>query len=182
MGWENCLVSDNTSVVNKFASLMKALIILLFCIVELKAEAQNKFVGKYRDFFASTVVVNSDSTFKYEFHFDLESSWTKGTWTANKDTIYFQMIPVFDTLKYVDANGISHDSLILSRDENAGQVAIGVSQLLSSGGQERHPCPKKLYLRRNKLYYIRPDGKLVTQKFSWGNKKLAPWFIKSREG
>jgi hypothetical protein len=158
---------------------MKILTIILFCFLAVKTEAQKKFFGRYHDFFASTIALNSDSTFKYEFHFDLESSWAKGTWTTNKDTIYFHVVPVFDTLKYLDANGIYRESLRLSRDENAGQISIEETQLLYSGGQERHPCPKKLYFKHSKLYYITPEGKLVTQKFSWGNKRLAPWFVKS---
>ena len=91
------------------------------------------------------------------------------------------MIPILDTLKYVDANGISRDSLRLSLDENAGQVTLEETQRLYSGGQERHPCPKKLYFKHNRLYGITPDGKLVTQKLSWGNKKFAPWFVKSNK-
>jgi hypothetical protein len=158
---------------------MKVLTILLCCILVFETEAQNKFVGQYHDFFASTIALNSDSTFKYKFRFDLESSWTKGTWTVSKDTVYFHIIPVFDTIKYVDANGVSQQSLRLSRDENAGQVTIEKTQFLFSGGQETHPCPKKLYFRRNRLYSIMPDGKLVTHKFNWANKKLVPWFVKA---
>lgn len=160
---------------------MKAPTILLCCLLLLKTKAQNKYIGQYHDFFARSIVINSDSTFKYEFHFDLESSWTKGTWITNRDTIYLQVIPIFDTLKYVDVNGISHDSLRLSLDQNAGQVTLEETQLLYSYGQERHPCPKKLYFKHNKLYSIMADGKLVTRKFSWGNKKFAPWYVRSNK-
>jgi len=159
--------------------MMKVPTILFLYLLVLKVDAQNKFVGRYHDFFASTIVINSDSTFKYEFHFDLESSWSKGTWMTNKDTIYFNVIFLFDTLKYLDTDGTLRDSLVLSLDETAEQITLDETQLLYSGGQERHPCPKKLYFKHNKYYFINPDGKLVTQKFSWANKKIAPWFVRS---
>src|SRR5436853_5380183 len=101
---------------------MKIFATLLFWVLELKTIGQHKVVGRYYNSYGGSIVIKSDSTFKYEFHFDSEASWTTGVWITNKDTIYFRMVPIFDTLKYISANGTSRDSLRLSLDENPGPV------------------------------------------------------------
>jgi hypothetical protein len=162
---------------------MKIQFVLVFSILTLNINAQNKFEGRYYNFFGGHITINPDSTFKYEFHLDLEASWTKGVWTVNRDTIYFRMIPVFDTLQYIDKKGVSHDSLLLSLDETPNEITLEEAKGLYSYGQERHSSPKKLFYKNNKLYGIGSDGKLVTKKMkgSWTRKKFVPWFIKSHE-
>jgi len=62
--------------------------------------AQNKVAGHYSNYFGGSLNIAPDSTFKYSWHFDLQGSWTKGKWRITKDTVYFDMIPVYDTVSY----------------------------------------------------------------------------------
>ena len=144
--------------------------------------AQDKIVGHYRDHFSSRIQINSDKTFKYSWHLDLSVSWTKGTWTINNDTVYFHVIPTFDTISYKNKNGLLTDTLILSTDEIPERLTQEqyAGQGLSSGGQNRTPCPDKLFFKEQKLFAIK-DGKLVKKKIRgfWTKKKWSPWFFKS---
>jgi len=117
----------------------------------------------------------------YKWRFDLSSSWTKGKWKINNDTIYFTKIPVLDTLKYKHAKSLVTDSLVLSLDENAESITTEeyISYQLTSGGQNRHSMPNKLFYRNGRLYSIDEKGKLIKKKVEgFGTKKrFVPWYI-----
>ena len=144
--------------------------------------AQDKIVGRYRDHFSSRIELNADSTFKYTWRLDLSASWTKGTWTFQNDTVFFHFILTFDTIIYKNKNGFSIDSLILSTDEIPERLTQEqyAGQGLSSGGQNRIPCPDRLFFKGEKLFAIK-DGKLIKKKIRgfWTKKKWSPWFFKS---
>ena len=84
----------------------------------------------------------------------MSGSWTKGTWTLKGDTVYFNMIPTYDTLR--DANGIPSDTLILSTDEIPERITqIQFAAMShSTGGQNRMPLSDKLLFRKDRLYAI----------------------------
>lgn len=158
---------------------------ILFCfIVSFKLFAQDKIVGSYRDYFGSHIQLNADSTFKYIWHFDLLGSWTKGTWFIKKDTVYFHMIPTYDTLSYYTPEGLTVDSLILSTDEKAERFTqeqyAGIG--LSSGGQNRMPYPEKMFYKHERLYNIK-NQKLAKKKLRgfWSKRKYIPWYFKNEE-
>jgi hypothetical protein len=161
---------------------MKSITIALLLSLSLSLFAQDKIIGSYRDNFGNRILLNSDNTFKYNWNFDLSASWTKGTWTLVKDTIYFHMVPTYDTLSETSAFGNTYDTLILSTDETPERLtqtelaAMG----LSSGGQNLRNSPQKLVFRKGRLYKIQ-EGKLVTkkQKGFWTSKKWVPWYFKS---
>lgn len=178
---------------------MKLLPLFLFLFVN--ALAQKKITGNYRDYFGSRIFLYSDSTFKYTWHFDMQSSWTKGIWGIKEDTVYFKMLPVYDTILIKDSHGISKDSLILSQDENperifaesAHSTSVNLqstelipkiyvdnpSLLLSSGGQNKNLYIDKLIFKRGKLYCI-VNGKPYKKKEKgvWSKKKWPTWYIK----
>jgi len=81
---------------------MKILIIAILLSISFSLFAQKIMAGRYRDYFGSRIELNVDSTFKYTWNFDLSASWTKGTWTLVGDTVYFQMIPTYDTLSHAN--------------------------------------------------------------------------------
>ncbi len=88
-----------------------SLFILLLWSVQLNA--QKKYVGDYHTFFGNRIEIYGDSTFKYLFSLDTESSWTKGIWKVSKDTVYFTINPVYDTVVYRgNAHTVKIDSLI----------------------------------------------------------------------
>ena len=161
---------------------MKLLTITFLLTLSLNLFSQDKIVGRYRDYFGSRIQLNSDNTFKYTWNFDMSASWTKGIWTLTGDTVYFYMVPTYDTLSQTKSNGITSDTLILSTDEIAERFtqAEFSAMLLSSGRQNRMTYHQKLVVKKERLYKIL-NGKLVVKKqngFRTG-KKWDPWFFKS---
>ena len=163
---------------------MKFLTITLLLTLSFDLLAQNKIVGHYRDYFGSRIQLNADNTFRYTWNFDMSGSWTKGTWTLNGDTVYFHMVPTYDTLMQTSTSGITSDTFILSTDEISERITqeqyAGMG--LSSGGQNRTSYPEKLFFKRQKLYEVK-NGKLVKKKIKgfWTKKKWSPWFFKSED-
>ena len=146
--------------------------------------AQSKVVGRYRDYFGNRIELKTDNSFKYNWNFDMAASWTKGTWTLINDTIYFRMIPIFDTLSRSNGSNLAVDTLILSDDEFAQRITEmqSLGAALSSGGQNRQTYPAKLLFKKERLYKIQ-DGKLLIkkQKGFWSSKKWDTWYFKSED-
>ena len=163
---------------------MKILTIVLLLSFSPGLFAQDKIVGRYRNYFGSLIQLNADKTFKYTWNLDLSGSWTKGTWMLTGDTVYLQMIPTYDTLSRIKSGSILPDTLILSIDEIPERLTQTASSpvVLHSSGQNRSDHPEKLLFKKGKLYRIY-KGKLVTkkQKGFWTNKKWRPWFFRSEE-
>jgi hypothetical protein len=162
---------------------MKILLLNILLFLSFSLFAQKNILGRYRDHFASRVELNADSTFKYTWRFDLTNSWTKGLWTIKNDTVYFHMVPTYDTVSYKNNAGTSTDTFVLSVDETSERLTpeqyAGMG--LSSGGQNIHSNPEKLYFKKGRLYKIH-NGKLIVkkQKGFWGrDKKWNPWYFKS---
>lgn len=162
---------------------MKILITTALLFLSLDLFAQTSIFGLYRDHFGSRIELNADSTFKYSWRFDLSYSWTKGKWSLKDDTLYFQMIPTYDTISSKNSDGSSADKLILSVDETPERLTLkqyaGIG--LSSGGQNIQGYPDKLFLKKDRLYKVY-KGRLIIKKRKgfWGtNKRWNPWYFKS---
>ena len=161
---------------------MKISIIAILSSLSINLYAQKNVAGHYRDYFGNSIELNTDSTFKYMWNFDMQSSWTKGTWTFNNDTVYFRMVAIYDTVAYKNANGITIDKLVLSTDEIPERfIAERYTALpLTSYWQNRMDYPLKLFFKKGKLYKIQNGERVVKkQKGLWANKKWPPWFFKS---
>ena len=160
---------------------MKFITALFLLTQTLNLSAQDKIIGHYRDHFGNSIQLNADSTFKYQWNFDLASSWTKGTWSLKNDTVYFHMISIYDTLRRQKSNDMVTDTLILSTNEVSEHISPDQypAMFLSSGGQNRSTHPKKLLFKKNRLYNIK-NGELETkkQKSFWDGKKWNPWYFK----
>jgi len=166
--------------VRKFSfATMRLLIIILYSAFSLTVNGQNDIVGKYHNYSGENIELKADSTFKYEWHFDMMASWNSGTWTTYKDTIYLTMVYVYDTLKYLNKSGQQLDSFILSVDDKPSQTNLAETALVYSGSQDGHPCPDKLFFSKARLFGLR-DGKLYKRKVKsfWTSKKFDPWFVK----
>jgi hypothetical protein len=161
---------------------MRILTITLLLTLPFNLLAQDKIVGRYRDYFGSRILLNAEGTFKYTWNFDMAASWTKGIWKLEGDTVFFNMVPTYDTLSQTNSIGNHSDTLILSTDEVPERFTQTefAAMLLSSGGQNRMNYPEKLLFKKGRLYKIQ-EGKLVTkkQKGFWTSKKRDPWFFKS---
>jgi hypothetical protein len=105
---------------------------------------------------------------------------------VKNDTVYLETIPILDTLQIRNEEGrVVRDSLVLSSDQKADrieQIEI-VASTISSGGQNRIKLPKKLYRKKNKLYFINHDGTLDMRKIRGirTNRKYKTYFKKIRE-
>jgi hypothetical protein len=184
---------------------MKLLTLIFVFLTSHNLSAQNKLIGRYRDYFGSRIQINPDSTFKYTWNFDMQSSWTKGTWQLKGDTIYFKMVPVYDTTSSLAPNQTSTDSLVLSADEISERLGLptqmttpvdlnstnrinpkvyqnNIAALLSSGGQNKRYYLDKLIVKNGKLYLIK-NGKAYRKKVKgfWTNKKWPTWYFTSEE-
>jgi hypothetical protein len=161
---------------------MKILTIAFLLSLSLSLTAQDKVIGQYRDYFGNRIQLNADNTFRYTWNFDMVASWTKGSWTLKNDTIYFHMVPTYDTVSHTNSNNLTVDSLILSDDETPERMTPiqSASTAISSGGQNRIAYPDKMLFKKGRLYKIQ-NGNLVTKKrkSSWTNKKWNQWYFKS---
>jgi hypothetical protein len=160
------------------------ILIPILLILSIELFAQDKIVGSYRDYFGSSIQLNTNNTFRYRWHFDMVSSWTEGTWALIGDTVYFHMVPTYDTLSRSDINGIGFDTLILSTDEIPERFTQTqfAAMLLSSTEQNRWDYPDKLLFKKERLYKMRNGKRVVKkQKGFWSDKKWDPWFFKNDE-
>jgi hypothetical protein len=156
---------------------------LLICIISWDSlSAQRNIPGHYENFDGCAIDIYPDSTFHFSWHFDMEGSWTKGSWGCDKDTIILIMIPIYDTVTYPTRNNGSADSIILSLDTVAERISPEPSNVLYTGGQNRYPCPTRLLFRKNRLYYLSEDSKVAV---SWERpfglrrgKKYPNWFVR----
>lgn len=163
---------------------MKILTITVMLALPFNLFAQDNIVGRYRDYFGTRLYLNADSTFKYTWNFDGLSSWTKGTWTLRGHTVYFNMVPTYDTVGISKRSEPTVDSLILSEDEVPERFTqLQLAALpFSVGGQNRQTYPEKLVLKKGRLYKLR-NGKLVTKKQRGlgSSEKWEPWYFKSAD-
>ncbi|ETZ21824.1 hypothetical protein [Pedobacter sp. V48] len=148
---------------------IKVLMLIGVAIYPLRSLSQNELSGCYR-VYANTIHINPDSTFRYIWRFDLIHEWATGRWSVENDTIYFKMIPVYDTLIYSDENGIKVTKVVLSDDEKQEIIAFPLSKYPfnpneSMDHQGGYYYPKKLLFRNNKLYEINTKGKLIKKKY-----------------
>ena len=156
--------------------------IITFFIVANVIRAQTVITGKYRDHLGSHVELRSDSSFKYEWHFDLTSSWTTGTWSNHNDTIIFSIKLVYDTLRlHNEIPKKETDTLVLSLDEKIDILSPEEYALtkITSGQQNGSKMPEKLFYKKGRLYNIDLNGKIVTKKIRvfGSNKKYEPWYV-----
>jgi hypothetical protein len=156
---------------------LSAVIFLLFLVLE--ASAQKSYIGKYQNYIGCSIALNSDSTFEFQWHFDLSASWTQGLWTVKEDTVILKALPVYDTFR---TSGQGHDSLVLSDDRKSEVIKTLFPGYLISGGQNKYPSPSKLYYKREKLFEISSSEKIIRKKqrgFST-KKRHNPWYVKMR--
>tara|TARA_R110002033_G_scaffold170670_3_gene213770 strand:+ start:8068 stop:8523 length:456 start_codon:yes stop_codon:yes gene_type:complete len=147
---------------------------------------QNNIVGNYYSRINGKIEFKADSTFIHKYSFDLSSSWTKGKWNVENDTIYLTTELVMDTLQIRNSeNKILRDSLVVSIDQKIDRVEQNeyIISTLSSGGQNRVKPPKKVFRKRKKLYLINENGTLDLRKLKgfWTDKKYHTYFKKFNE-
>ena len=147
---------------------------------------QKSIVGNYYSRINGTIELKPDSTFLHKYRFDLSSSWTKGKWKTDNDTIYLTTELVMDTLQIRNSkNKVIRDSLVLSTDQKTNRIEQNeyIISTLSGGGQNRVEPPNKLFLKRKKLYFINENGTLDLRKLKgmWTDRKYHTFFKRFNE-
>ena len=150
---------------------MKVFFVILLTFIFTVASGQ-EIAGKYEDFFGHDLELKNDSTFKFEWRFDLVYNWAIGNWSISNKVISLNIVDVYDTLVRTG----EPDSLVLSIDPifnsiNAEQYAE--SQLIS-GGQYRDRFPTELKKKGERLYLIdqKYNIRRTRNKGIWPQKRL----------
>ena len=165
----------------------KTVILLCFAFIITKTFPQSKLVGSYHDAFASKIILNKDSTFRYDWFFDISSSWSYGKWSVINDTLFLKIIPIFDTVRYTNKSGLHIDSIILSNSTIPylyTQDSVFLHPEYTAGfGQNKQPCPSKLFYKKARLYQIGRNGKLIKLKSTgyWTHKKFPTYYVRNIE-
>lgn len=173
------------------------LIIIIFFFV-FETQAQSKYSGKYTKYFGE-IVINSNNTFMYsEPKGCMARGYIYGKWTQKNDTIYFIKVPVFDTVQFEMSNNNYFDSLVVSLDSETERISRErfTEYFEISGGQDTSLSIEMLFYKKDKLFFIKPNGKLITKRIKkyngWPkslnsmiyrinhNKRYASWFTKRK--
>jgi hypothetical protein len=159
--------------------LMKLTTIFLLTIISFSVSGQG-LTGKYNAYNGHSLELKSDSTFRYEWRFDLASSWTVGQWRASNGIVYLNFKNVYDTLTRED----KPDSLALSSDEKSNRINIeefAIGQI-SGGGQGRRidRITDRLAIRGKRLYLMSKAGQVLRTKESGilDKKKRPTYYFK----
>jgi hypothetical protein len=158
---------------------MRHTTLILLIIVTITASGQS-LIGKYNAYYGHSLDLRGDSTFRYEWRFDLASSWAVGQWKVSNGIVYLNIKNVYDTLI---REGLP-DSLVLSSDENSNRINMEefIGEQLSSGGQGRMTdrITDRLAIRGNRLYLMDINGKVLRKKELgiWDKKKRPTYYFK----
>jgi len=144
---------------------------------------QNKVSGTYSNAFGEKIIFYEDSTFKYTWNFDLMGSWTKGKWKVQDKKLLLEIIPIYDTLIYLDANQSLVRSLTLSDNEKPEMISAHdhLIHILTSGGQNTY-LPNNLFqIKGNRLIIIKNGRPEIQKVRSLTTDKYHTWFVKNEE-
>lgn len=150
---------------------MKAFFVIAVFLISFEIRGQG-ITMKYKDYFGHSLELNEDSTFKFEWRFDLIYNWAVGKWSMTDEIIRFDFIDVFDTL----VRDSKPDTSVLSIDPISNAINFdqyGLS-LLISGGQDRDRFPTQLKKKGKRLYLVDKNGKVqkTRNKGIWPQKRL----------
>jgi hypothetical protein len=138
-----------------------ALLLLLAFSPALNLTGQNKYVGVWQDYEASSMTLNTDHSFHFTYRFDTINRWADGTWSVNNDTLFFTWVPIPDT----------------TTQSKPG--ALAGAQWTMVPEQGNHFLPRMLYYCKNVLYFFNNEtGTLETKRYRplWSSKKKPAGF------
>lgn len=161
---------------------MRFLTVLVLMFICTSANGQ-VLTSEYRDYHGHRLKLYNDSTFRFDWRFDLIHSWVTGKWSTSGRTINFQFISIVDTV----LRTYKPDSLVLSLDEKSNRVSEQefLSTLLVSGGQQSEQFPKSLFKKGKRLFILDKEGRLnrkryrgiwPQKKWPFGYKKWPTWY------
>lgn len=134
--------------------------------------------GKYNAYYGHSLELKDDSTFKYEWRFDLIKNWAVGQWSFSNDIVTLKFSDVYDTL--IRPN--KPDSLILSMDDRSSKIKNEefASTQLVSGGQNHSDITERLIVKRKRLYVMDNNGRpsKIKQRGIWTKKKRPTYYFR----
>ena len=149
---------------------MRVVTILILTFLSVAASGQSS-TETYQDYFGHTLVLNSNSTFRFDWRFDLIHDWATGRWTTSGRKINLNFVDVYDTLSRSD----KPDSLVLSLDEKSSKISQEefAQTGLVSGGQHKDRFSDRFYQRGKKLFPADKNGRPIKsrQRGIWPQKK-----------
>ena len=158
---------------------MKTTFIILF-LITLSLNQKKDFFGEY-NMYGAKITLNKDYTFEYNSYFDTTSFWTKGNWKVKNDTIYLSPILIYDTIRISGKK----DYLRLSCSKKSNVILAKSPEEIywpECNGQQAETIIKKVYYKKGKLFKIKPNGQLVTEKekkiLRRSDEYYNPWFTK----
>ena len=158
---------------------MRLTTIITLTLLSLTSFGQS-WTGKYQDYFGHELTLNEDSTFKFDWRFDLIHDWSAGQWTVSGRTLKLEFNIIYDTLSRPD----KVDSLVLSADEKSNRITgIEFAETgLQSGGQNRDRFQDLFTLRVNRLYLADKNGRPIKSRHRgiWTKKKWPTFYKKER--
>ena len=122
----------------------------------------DKVVGNYQTH-GSTIKLKADFTYEYKWYGHMISGWSKGNWRINNDTIHFEPVLVYDTLRRVG----QQDSLLLSGSNGPTLIVADSADewyYPKRVGEQTTNIPKKYFYKSDRLYIVQKDGKLNLKK------------------
>ncbi len=149
---------------------MRVTTVLILTFLYVTASGQSS-TERYQDYFGNTLVLNSDSTFRFDWRFDLIHDWATGRWTTSGRKICLNFIDVYDTLSRPDKS----DSLVLSLDEKSSKINQEefAQTGRASGGQRKDRFSGRFYQRGKRLFPADKNGRPIKsrQRGIWVQKK-----------
>ncbi len=156
---------------------MKLLTILILTTIYISASGQ-QLTGKYNAYYGHSSELKDDSTFIYEWRFDLIKNWAVGQWSFSNDIVTLKFTDVYDTL----VRPGKPDSLVLSVDDKSSKIKNEefASTQLVSGGQNHSDITDRLIVKRKRLYLSDNNGRpsKVKQRGIWTKKKRPTYYFK----
>lgn len=173
------------AVIHNLWAEMRVTIILTLTFLYVTALGQRS-AQKYQDYFGHTLVLNSDSTFRFDWRSDsiLLHDWASGRWSISGRIIKLKFITFYDTLSRPG----KPDTLVLSNDEKANKIfgreylEIGIVD-----EQNKDRFVDVFYQRGRRLFPSEKNGQLVKsrQRGIWPKKnkwkyETRPTFYKKK--
>lgn len=188
---------------------MKNTLIIILLLIQIQLTGQIDYAGSYEQKnYGKAIVIKNDSTFEFSDIKHYQSNWATGKWRTIGDTIFFEFISIYDTLKiYDDNNRLINKNLILSFDQESKVIiqkltlsqndytdkidySIAVqgeidnmknTSELSEFYQNSSNFPNKLFFTEKGLYEVDKEGNLIKKKkSSVTNKKFKSIYTKSK--
>ena len=147
------------------------LLIIILCFTK-QENIAGKYVGAHK-----SILLNKDFTFQFVTNTDMSSRWAKGKWESRNDTIYFTVIPIYDTIRIIGQK----EKIYLSPDTEPN-LYTNSEQITRSRGSQTQKL-NKLFYKKNILYEIDSTGNLKTdkEKLDWYLGLYDPWYTKMNE-